>query len=300
MAGAASPKRSSPGLVAYVGGLAVVAAVAAVAAARYDVDPPGATHWWALPFLGLLIAAAEVLVVRVRYGDEIDGVNLVEAALAPLLFAFPGGAVVGVVAGAQLLTSLTRRLSPVKTAFNVAQWTLAAAAGAAVVARVGDGAGVTEANVAAVVAALVAVWVVNNVAFTLVVAFAEGRGPFALIRDLLPVILPGWVGGWFVNAMLGLLYVLAYGAHPAAVFLFPMPLVLLHVAYRGYATARADRLRLAVLHSAARILAERLDPREAIPEFLAEVRLGFEARAVLLVLNGDCARQVHTCRSSAC
>jgi PAS domain S-box-containing protein len=243
-------RRTSGALVAYVFALLIAAAVAGAAVGGYDVDPPGRPYWPALPLLVALMVAAEVLVVRVRYRDEVDGITLVEAALAPLLWAFPGGVVVLVV-------------------------------------------GVSLANASAVVAALVAVWFVNNTAFTAVVAVAEGRRPGALIRDLLPVILPGWVGGWFVNAMLGLLYVLAYAAHPAAVLLFPVPLVLLHLAYSGYATARADRLRLAVLHSAAQVLAERIDPREALPSFLAEVARGFEARAVLLVLTGDGARQVH-------
>ena len=291
---APAPRRSSRALVAYVVALAALAAVAGIAVARFGVSPPGKTYWAALPALAILIAAAEVLVVRVRYGDEVDGVNLVEAALAPLLFAFPGGAVVATVMAAQLVTALARRLPPMKAAFNVAQWSLAAAAGAAVVGRVADGEGVTATTAPAVMGALVAVWVVNNAAFTLVVATAEGKRPSRLVRDLLPVILPAWVGGWFVNAMLGMLYVLAYAAHPLAVLLFPVPLVLLHLAYRGYATARADRLRLAVLHSAARILSERLDPREVIPEFLAEVARGFEARGVLLVLNEDGERHVHT------
>jgi PAS domain S-box-containing protein len=195
-----------------------------------------------------------------------------------------------------LATGIGRRLSRVKAAFNIAQWTLAAAAGAAVVERTAQPEGVGADTVLAVVGALVAVWVVNNVAFTLVVAFAEGKGPGRTVRDLLPVILPGWVGGWFVNALLGMLYVLAYDSHPLAVVLFPVPLLLLHLAYRGYATARADRLRLAVLHRAAQILSERLDPREAIPEFLGEVARGFEASGVLLVLNAEGARHVHALR----
>jgi PAS domain S-box-containing protein len=284
---------ASGALVAYVSALLLAAAVAGVAVARYDLNPPGRPYWPALPLLAALFVAAEVLVIRVRYRDEVDGITLVEAALAPLLWAFPGGAVVLIVGVVHLGMALVRRQPPVKVAFNVAQWSLAAAAGAAVVGRVGSGTGITLTNATAVVAALVAVWLVNNTAFTAVVAVAEGRRPGALIRDLLPVILPGWVGGWFVNAMLGLLYVLAYAAHPAAVLLFPVPLVLLHLAYSGYATARADRLRLAVLHSAAQVLAERIDPRSVLPAFLAEVARGFEARAVLLVLTGDGARQVH-------
>ena len=296
---AGAPRRSSRAVVVYVVVLGVLAVLAGVGAARYDVDPPGDVHWAALPALALLIAAAEALIVRVRYGDEVDGINLVESALAPLLFAFPGGAAVLTVAVVQLVVHGLKRQPPLKLAFNVVQWSLAVAAGAAVVERVARGTGITETNVAAVGAALVAVWLVNNTAFTFVVAFAEGRRPAAVVRDLLPVILPGWVGGWFVNAMLGGLYLLAYSAHPLAVVLFPMPLLLLHLSYRGYATARADRLRLAVLHRAAQVLAERLDAREAIPEFLGEVARGFEARAVLLVLTGDGVREVHACRDGA-
>lgn len=289
----APQRRRGRGVVAYVTALAIAAVAGGFAAARFDRMPPGRLHYGALPALALLIAAAEVLVVRFRYGDEVDGVNLVEAALAPLLFAFPGGVAVATVAVAQLGTSVGRRLTPVKAAFNVAQWSLATAVGALVVGRVQPGSGVTVRSVLALVGALVAVWVVNNVAFTLVVATAERRTPGALLRDLLPVVVLGWVAGWFVNAVLGLLYVLAYSAHAFAVVLFPVPLLLLHLAYQGYATARADRQRLAVLHRAAQVLAERLDPREGVAEFLAEVARGFDARAALLVLLDGGVRRVH-------
>jgi PAS domain S-box-containing protein len=294
----AEPERRR-GLHAYVTAVAVAAVAATYAVARYDANPPGRVYWLTLPPLVVVIVLAELLVVRFRYGDDVDGVTLVEAALAPLLFAFPGVAVVGTVAGVQLVTALVRRMPPVKIAFNVAQWTLAAAAGAAVIARVSVGTGITSANAAAVGAALVAVWAVNNALFTGVMAISGGHRPAKMVRDMLPVILPGWVGGWFANAMLGLLYVLAYDAHPLAVVLFPMPLLLLHVAYRGYATARADRLRLAVLHRAAQVLGAGLDPGEAIPDFLGEVARGFEASAVLLVLAGDGVRHVHACRDGA-
>lgn len=286
--------RRSRALHAYIAVVAIAAIAAAFAVARYDADPPGRIYWLTLPPLVVVVALAELLVVQFRYGGDIDGVTLVEAALAPLLFAFPGGVVVVTVAGVQLVTALWRRLAPVKVVFNVAQWGLAAAAGAAVVARVSVGTGITSVNAAAVAAALVAIWAVNNAAFTVVIAVSGGQRLRTVVRELLPVILPGWVGGWFANVMLGLLYVLAYASHPLAVVLFPMPLVLLHVAYRGYATARADRLRLDVLHRAAQVLAASLDPRTVVPEFLGEVARGFEASAVLLVLTGDGVRQVHS------
>jgi PAS domain S-box-containing protein len=290
---AAGRQRSSPLLIAYIGALSLAAVAIGAAVVRSGVDPPGQPSWRVLPLLVALLAGAEYFFVRFRYRGEVNALNLVEAVLAPLLFAFPGGAVVGSVVAAQVAGSILRRNNSVKSAFNVAQWSIAAGAGSIVLAGLADHAGVTGRTVAALLAALVGVGLVNQVAFTLVVAIASRQPLRRLLTGFAPIVVPGWLAGWAVNTLVGFLFVLAYATHPLAVLLFPVPLVVLHLAYRGYAGARSDRVRLTGLHRAARALAAPLDPTEAIEAYLREVAICFEARATALVLLVEGGRRIH-------
>jgi PAS domain S-box-containing protein len=288
MAVATPTRRVSGGLVLYILAVtgAAVGLTAVVGAADRGVQPPG--NAGALLVLVGVLVAGEYLFVRFRYGGEVSTLNLVEAVLAPLLLAFPGTVVVAAVAVAQALGSMLRRNDAVKAVFNVAQWSLAAAAGAAVMVQ-SDAGGLdaTARDVAALVVALAVVGLVNHLAFAGVLAVVNRRSPLHILRELAPVLVVGWFVGWAVNTLVGLLFAFAYVADPVAVLLFPVPIVVLHLAYRGYAGARSDRLRLTGLHRAARALAAPLDPRDAIEVFLAEVTTSFEARAATLVLHTE-------------
>lgn len=248
-----------------------------------DLDP----HWSVLGgFVGLLVGA-EWLSVRFRYRGEVNALNLVEAVLTPLIASFPVAAVIAAIALAQLLTGALRRNSPVKVAFNAAQWAVAAGVGTALLALTGTDPSFGVPNLAMVVAALFVVGVVNQTCFTTVVSLADDVPMRRVLTDLAPVI-PGWAIGWTLNTLVGLLFLLAYETSSAAIVLFPVPLGVLHAAYRGYAGARSDRQRLAGVHQAARVLAGPFDPNEALAPFLAEVCRCFEAPAAeLLVPDGN-------------
>ncbi|MCU1692558.1 MAG: domain S-box-containing protein, partial [Frankiales bacterium] len=276
MAGDGVPRgRQAPVLA-----LVAVLAAGAVALAAAGGTAPGPRADAALPVLAGVLFAASLLVVRFRSGKEVDGVTLVEAALAPLLYAFGGLVVVATVAVTETAVALVRRDEPVKGAFNVAQWSFAAGLGALVVDRAGTGPAL------AVVLGLVAVGLANNAAFTTVLALVGREPPRVLLRSLAPVILPGWLVGFGVNLLLGLLFVAAYEGSPWSVVLFPVPVLVLHLAYRGYATVRTDRQRLAGLHRASRALVAPLDPLDAVPAFLQEVAETFDAATAVLVLDG--------------
>lgn len=282
--------RSSVALYAYI--VALAASASWVTFAIREAVPPGAANWPAFAVLVALLVASEYLIVQFRYGGEVNGLNLVEAVLAPLLFAFPPVAAVAAIGGAQVICNVARRNAPARSAFNVSQWMLATGVGATVFHGLGaPGASVRMAG--GLLIALASLGVVNQTAFTLVLAIANRRSPLGTLRGLAPVVVPGWLIGWLVNSLLGLLFVFAYAAHPVAVVLFPVPLAVLHFAYRGYAGARSDRVRLAGLHRAAGMLAEPFDPAEAIEPFLRAVAESFEARGAELVLHGAGRRVVH-------
>lgn len=284
---------SPPALLAYIGlllaGGAVVTATAVVAGAQ----PPGHPSWVMLPVLGGLLVAAEYLLIRFRYAGEINALNAMEAALAPLLFAYPAWAVVATVAAAMIVGDTLRRNQVVKGAFNVAQWSLSGSLGAVVVSTAGSD-GITAGSIGALIGALILIGVANQLMFTAVLALAQGTGLRNVLRGLAPVVVPGWLGGWAANVLIGLLFVFAFAAHPASAVLFVVPLLMLHFAYRGYAAARSDRVRLAGLHRAASTLSEPLEPVDAIPAFLEEVVRCFEARAAALTIATDDGWVIHT------
>ena len=274
--------------------VALLLAGAVVLSVRHPGGSPVDGPAWALVALGLLAVAASLLVVRFRAGVQEDSVTLVEAVLAVLLFGYAGPQAVLVTVAAAAITAAVRRTSLDKSAFNVAQWAFAVSLGSTVTTSVAADAGVSLRGLAGVGLGLTVLWTANTVAFTTVLVLATGRRLPDVLRGLGPVIAAGWIGGFAVNAALGLLYVLAFAASPAAVLLFPVPLVLLHTAYRGHALARLDRRHLAGLHRAAQVLSGPVDPVEAVPAFLGEVLSGFDAGKAVLVMRGPAEVVVHT------
>ena len=78
--------------------------------------------------------------------------------------------------------------------------------------------------------------------------------------------------------------------------LFLVPLGVLHWTGRAFASVRADRARLAGMQRATHALAVPMNPRDAVPEFLAEVRRCFESEVAELVILLEGSRVVHRSR----
>jgi PAS domain S-box-containing protein len=243
--------------------------------------------YWLLPGLALLVAGAEFMQIRFRVGQQVDGSNLVEAAVAPLLVVAPNAAGLLAVLAGQLLAGLVRHNPPVKLAFNLAQWSLAFSVGAVLWTSF-DAGPASWGGAGGLVLAVLVVGVVNLLAFT-VVLLVMGSD----MRTVRPLLGPGWFLSLGVNTALGVLFALAHTAAPGGLLLAPVPLVVLHQAYRGYAAARADRARLAGMHRAASVLAGPLDPRPVIAEFLRAAAEVFETRAAVMVLKVEGGREVH-------
>ena len=283
-----TPRRPASIRVAvYVAMLGV--AVAAIAVLGNAVDGSRGVPWGALlPFLGLL-TLAEYLIVRVHYRNQVMAITLFEAALAPLLFTAPTVAIIAVVLVAEALTGILRRNAPVKAAFNLVQFTGAAALGCVVFNALHHGAASTPWNLFSLAIAMTALAVFNVITLTTVICLAERQPLGAVAAKLAPSILFGWI----VNTAFGVLFAAAYEWSPWTMGLFLVPLLLLHSSYRGYAAALADKARVTGMHRASRALAEPVDPRDAIPSFLEAVRACFEAHAVDLVAIESGGRSVH-------
>jgi PAS domain S-box-containing protein len=277
-------------VVAFTTGLAAVAA-ASVAIDVAAFGPRDTNVAW-LPVVAALLCVGASFQIRFRYRDEIEALDLFEAVLAPVLFAYSGWIVVALVIASNAVAELLRRNSGLKGAFNVAQWAAAAGVGALVYSSARQGNALDAHNVAALTVSLVVVLVVNHLAFAVVVALVQQHSLRSVFAGLREVIVPGWLIGGGLNLAFGLLFVAAYQRSAAAVPLFFVPLAALNWASAAFAAARADEVRLQALHRASALLGGRVHPLEAIDDFLDEVRSCFEAEAAELVLLDGSRRTV--------
>jgi PAS domain S-box-containing protein len=265
------------------------AGIGATAAAGWDRPVP----WLQVPgFLALLVAAG-YLIIRYQYGREVYALDLFEAVLSPALFVLPPVLVVVLAGLSKTIVGAIHRNQPLKAIFNTAQWMAATGLGALTFTSIRSGTDLNPRNFVALVAAMVVVGVTNHLSLAFVLSLAQGRRMVDVMGGMVSLIVTGWLGGWAVNTVFGVLFVSAFLRSPLAILLFFVPLVLLHWGSRGYATALADRTRLAGLHSATHVLAQPIDPREAVGNFLAEVRTCFEAECAELVLVSPEGHETH-------
>jgi PAS domain S-box-containing protein len=271
--------RSVTVFIAVLGAVGVVTGVLATA-----LFSPGNSDWPLLPVAVAVLTAGGYFQIRFRYREEIEALDLFEAVLAPILFAFSGIVAVGAVIASNIIAEVLHRNTRVKGAFNVAQLAAGTGVGALVLAALRDGTALTWDNVAVLMAALVVMLVVSHLAFSTVVALSQRHSLRQVLTGLRTLIVPGWLIGGVLNLAFGLLFVAAYEWNAAILPVFFVPLLALHWAEQAYAAARADEVRLQALHRASALLGGRVDPLDAIDEFLEEVRTCFEAEAAELVL----------------
>lgn len=266
---------------------ALVAGTAAAAAALTLIEAgarrlPSVDPLHAGAFAVLLVAAA-ILVLDIRFRDQSMSLSLFESVLLPAIAIFSGPVVIVLTLIAHAIAEAWQRIPPLKAAFNVAQWSLAAIAGSTAFRLAGGTAAPSGRTFVALAAAATTMAVVNTVLFTTVVALAQRASP----RRIVATHAPANLFSWTVNGLFGLLFFSAQAAHPAAVALFVVPLVALHIGLRGYAGAVAERRRLDGLHRAGQALSSPVNPLDGIEPFLDQVRICFGAAAAELMVAFD-------------
>jgi diguanylate cyclase (GGDEF)-like protein/PAS domain S-box-containing protein len=244
----------------------------------------------------VLLSAAGFSTVEIQFRDQGDALDLFEAVLAPAIFLLPPLTVVIVVGLAKALSESLQRIQPVKTCFNVAQWMSAAAAGSFVFHLLRPSDTVGPGNLWALVVAMLAVSVVNLIALVAILVISRQQPLGAVLADLAPAIVRGSLIGWSINVAFGVIFSATAAWVPEAILLWLVPLGVLYWANRAYASVRADRTRLAGMQLATHALAVPMNPRDAVPEFLAEVRRSFESEVAELVILLEDSRLVHRSR----
>jgi diguanylate cyclase (GGDEF)-like protein/PAS domain S-box-containing protein len=250
-------------------------------------------------FLILLIAAG-FPTLHFQYRDQVDALDLFEAILTPAVLVLSPLQAVVVVGVVIAVSEGIQRIHPIKACFNVAQWMAATAAGTLVLAALRDRAeGTGGRDLVALVAGMAMIMAVNDLALIGVLRLT-GRQPLRVVlAGVRPLVVPVWIVGGAINLAFGMLFVAAYLWMPWTAVLFLVPLAVLHWATRGAAALRVDRARLAGMQRATHALGVPIDPRDALPDFLAEVRRCFESEVAELVVVLEQRRIVHRSREGA-
>ena len=277
-------------------GLALAGLAIAAATRPLVVAPDTPSDWAAAAALFAALVAAGSLELRFRFrggrvahDDEASSFDLFEAALTPLVLAFPGLVAVVAVAAAKAMSERVLRVPAVVACFNVAQWMWTTAVASLVFVQLRPVPGPAVRNLPALLAAMAAGWAVNNLAFVLVLVLNRQQRPGRVLAALVPGIgtSAAVTAG---NLAFGVLFAAAYAWLPTATVLFVLPLALLHWANRAYAAVRADRARLEGMQRAMHALGVPIDPRAALSEFLHETRTCFESETADLIVIGPPGR----------
>jgi signal transduction histidine kinase len=268
VAAAAAPTLRAPARVLVCTVAAAGAAVVAVRAVEVLHAPVAALV--AAATVALAVALAERLELALPHGGERGQFSLADAVwVAAVVLAHPGAPTVGAAAGV-LGWQAVRRVPPAKIAFNVGQVALAVAAAEAVWA-LADPAPRPDQPAAWVLAgvAAAAAFLVSGTVVTLVAALVS-RQPFAaVLTGSLRIELLPWAG----NVAIGLLAVVAWSAHPAALVLVAAPLVLVHLAHREWVAGLVERERMEDMAATAERIARDGEPSARLPGVGCEGRL---------------------------
>lgn len=200
---------------------------------------------WRALFIGFLLIALHIQPRRsVAARGNMETINLDELLFVPTMCVLQPWHSIAAVAVASLAGSVAVRRSPMKSAFNIGQMTIATAAGIFVVAWLGasPAAHPSGAAVLAAMAAALAMTSVTAVVVRAMVAFATGMPVAPLLADIGHSVVP-WIGA----ILLGAVGVIAVVAEPVSVVLMAGVVFFVQRAYA--ATFR---------ELAARRLAERL------------------------------------------
>ncbi|HEV3462930.1 MAG TPA: GAF domain-containing protein, partial [Actinomycetota bacterium] len=267
---------------------------------RLATDVAGALQprpWIEVGGLMTILVVAGYAELKYQYRRGSASLDLFEAVLATVVFVLPGLVAVVMAGVAQVLAESARRIHPRKAAFNVAQWMFATSVGSLVLELLRDGTEPSARDLPALVVAMLTLSVANFLALVGVLGLDQ-RLPFTeALVDTAKGIIPEGVVVTLVNLAFGVLLVATLEWAPLALPVFFIPLASLYWATRAYGSVRADRARLAGMQLATHALGVPMDPRDAIPDFLAEVRRCFESEVAELVIVQEGSRVVQRSRN---
>jgi diguanylate cyclase (GGDEF)-like protein len=240
--------------------------------------------WWAI---GVMVLVAELWPVVLEFRRSTHSFTLTDVPLTfALIFATGTHAFIAVVAGT-LVALLLRRVSPVKSAFNLAQYALVVSVLIIVVhlaASVDPGFGWITWGAALAAGQITGVLTVAQIVAAR--ALTEGRVSRAQVREMFGL-------DFAVTAMstaLALVCALLWIERPEATPLLLIPILIAFVGYRAYLRERQDHEKVKVLYEANRTLSDSPELAVALDGLLERALEAFhaeQAEVILFDADGD-------------
>jgi diguanylate cyclase (GGDEF)-like protein len=244
----------------------VVAAVflmSEVVAPLHGLAAPHEIPWWVLiP----LFCAAEVFVVHIQFRRDAQSFSLSELPLViGFFFAPPLVVVLSMIAGTALALTIHRRQSPLKLAFNLANFTVANSVAALLFVNLVDRSDPLSAlSFLGVLVAILAGGVIQSLVILAAISFSEGRIDRAGIASTF-----GFAqAATMVNTCLALIGVRIVWENPAEIWLLAIPTVGVFIAYRFYVAEREKRDQVDFLYESSKQLQRTETVDEAVAGLL--------------------------------
>jgi signal transduction histidine kinase len=268
--------------------LGTVAAAVACFAWSGRTTPPVAVSM-STPWLAVILLAvtslAEFTAVRLRHGDEIEALTLLEAAMvADILLLPPSVATIVAILGLAVASALDRRRAIIKTVFNLGSHATGTALLVTIVSSTSKaGSGLSGPMVAALLVGTLVFAALNLALLSCVISAAGGPPARETITDSWRLSLVMAIGTCGIGAV-------AVGVLNSAPFLLPfvlLPAAALTYAYRAAAQEASERERSGRLVALTQVLAGRLVADDLLDTFLGQLREAFSASSARVVLEGD-------------
>jgi diguanylate cyclase (GGDEF)-like protein len=280
-------RRAGLGLTALIASTAALGAALFVLVVRHLEPYATSVHvsWW---MLAVGFAVAELCVVHAHVRGSAHSLSLSELPLVVgLLLAAPRDVVLAQLLGAALVLTVRRGHSPVKLAFNVAQFTLTTSLAAAIVHAIApDPTSTGPVLWAATFAGVGAASLVGAGLVYCAIGLAEGAVPSSRPATM--------IGAAVIVALTNTSVALA-GASVVAEdvrsgWLLLPPAAILLLAYRAYLSERTKHQSLEFLYEVARSVSRAPDLETGLLNLLARCRESFRVRTaevVLFATGGD-------------
>ena len=263
---------------------ALLAAVAALLAvflvpAEAPAKAPFTIPWW---LLAALFFVAEAKVIHLHIGRSAHSLSMSEIPIVIGLFLVaPPVFIMARVVGSALGLYFGRHQSPVKIAFNLAQFAFCSVISVAILHLGSTAAGDLGPTLwLAVLAATLVENVIGILAVSTAISLAEGSPQYRRLPEMLRV-------GTMVsmtNASLALMGLTVVWERPSAAWLFIIPIVTAALAYRAYLGEREQHEALEMLHESTLILQRSPHLDAALISLLDHARKMFRANVAEICL----------------
>jgi len=229
-------------------------------------------------------AMADIKVIEVHFRRESHAFSLTEVpAVIGLFFLSPTDYLLALTVGAMAALLLLRQ-SPLKIAFNLANYVLLAVVMMVIFQIAEPSAGIpTLADHLAAFAATGAATVIGALTIAAAITLSGGAPQFKKLPDMLQF-------GALVavaNTSLALVAVTILWASPSALWLLALPILTLFLAYRAWVSEREKHERLELVYQSSRILQHSPELDVALVALLDHARAMFRAELAELVLRTD-------------